>query len=90
MATTRMYFGRLGLEDAFWAIAPDLPMALFLSPGGGVRGSEHALAGDKKLVLIHMVLQAAPLFMVSNFNSKFKSPKDLYFSYPHGPIKSYR
>jgi hypothetical protein len=23
----------LSLEDAFWAIAPDLPMALFLSPG---------------------------------------------------------
>jgi hypothetical protein len=33
LVTSRLYFGRLSLEDAFWAIAPDLPMALFLSPG---------------------------------------------------------
>jgi hypothetical protein len=33
LVTSRFYFGRLCIEDAFWAIAPDLPMALFLSPG---------------------------------------------------------
>ena len=32
LLTTRLYFGRLSLEDALWSIAPDLPMALFLSP----------------------------------------------------------
>ena len=30
--TTRAYFGSLSLEEAVWAIAPDLPMALFLTP----------------------------------------------------------
>jgi hypothetical protein len=34
LISTRLYFGRLSLEDAFWSIAPDLPMTLFLSPGG--------------------------------------------------------
>ena len=33
LVTSRLYFGRLSLEDAVWAIAPDLSMALFLSPG---------------------------------------------------------
>jgi hypothetical protein len=32
LGTTWGYFGRLNLEDAFWAVAPDIPMALFLSP----------------------------------------------------------
>lgn len=32
LVSTRLYFGYLTLEDAFWSIAPDLPMALFLSP----------------------------------------------------------
>jgi hypothetical protein len=34
LLTTRAYFGKLELDDMLWAIAPDLPMALFLSPGG--------------------------------------------------------
>lgn len=32
LATTRLCFGPLRLEDALGSIAPDLPMALFLSP----------------------------------------------------------
>jgi len=34
LVTTRILFGRLNLEDAFWSIAPDIPMALFLAPWG--------------------------------------------------------
>jgi len=34
LLTTRVHFDNMNLEDAFWAIAPDLPMSLFLSPGG--------------------------------------------------------
>lgn len=32
LVTTRAYFGSLSLEEAVWAIAPDLPMALFFDP----------------------------------------------------------
>jgi hypothetical protein len=62
----------------------------FFITRGGVRGSEHAMAGDKKLVLVHMVLQVAPLFMVPNFHTKSKGQKNLHVPYPHGSIKSYR
>lgn len=31
LVTTRLYFGRLGVDDAVWSIAPDLLMALFLT-----------------------------------------------------------
>ena len=29
---TRIQFGKLNLNDIIWSIAPDIPMALFLSP----------------------------------------------------------
>lgn len=32
LLTTWVYCGPLQFEDAVWSIAPDLPMALFLSP----------------------------------------------------------
>lgn len=31
LVTTRLYFGRLGVDDTVWSIAPDLLMALFLT-----------------------------------------------------------
>lgn len=34
LAVTRLCFGHLSLEDAFWSVAPDIPMALFLTPWG--------------------------------------------------------
>jgi len=29
---TRLWFGRMTFQDAIWSIAPDIPMALFLTP----------------------------------------------------------
>lgn len=32
IVTSRFLFGYMTIEDALWSIAPDIPMALFLSP----------------------------------------------------------
>jgi hypothetical protein len=40
----------------------------FFVTRGGFCGPKHALAGDKKLVVIHILLQVAPFFMVSIFD----------------------
>lgn len=47
------------------------------------------MEGDKKLVIVFLVLQIAPFLVVPNFDSKFKSPGNLWISYPHGPDESY-
>jgi hypothetical protein len=32
IVASRLIFGQMTIEDALWSIAPDIPMALFLSP----------------------------------------------------------
>ena len=85
LLSTRLYFGRLSLEDALWSIAPDVPMALFLSPGGAFVDPNTPWRVIKNWMSYTLCYKLPH----SLWFPKFKSPADLCDAYIAGYIESH-